>query len=77
MQNINLARFFKLFVYLTALENSYSADSYIEDEAVKIGKWEPKNFSRKYMGTVSLIDAFAYSLNTVAIKFGESVGQKK
>ncbi|CAG7589660.1 MAG: transglycosylase domain-containing protein [Candidatus Midichloria sp.] len=68
---------FKLFVYLTALENGYSADSYIEDEEIKIGKWTPKNFSRKYMGTVSLIDAFAYSLNTVAIKLSESVSREK
>jgi len=68
---------FKLFVYLTALENGYSADSYIKDEEVKIGNWRPRNFSRRYAGTVSLIDAFAYSLNSVAVKLSESIGREK
>ena len=68
---------FKLFVYLAALENGYSADSYITDEEVKVGNWKPKNFSRKYLGSVSLVDAFAYSLNTVVVKLSESIGRDK
>ena len=68
---------FKLFVYLAALENGYSADSYINDEEVNVGNWKPRNFSRRYLGSVSLIDAFAYSLNTVVVKLSESIGRDK
>jgi penicillin-binding protein 1A len=59
---------FKAFVYLTALENGFRPDSIEVDEPVKIGNWSPENYRRKYLGPVSLEQAYALSLNTVAAK---------
>jgi penicillin-binding protein 1A len=59
---------FKAFVYLAAMENGYRPDSVEVDEPVKIGNWSPENYKRKYLGTVSLDQAYALSLNTIAVK---------
>ncbi|KIE04595.1 Membrane carboxypeptidase [Candidatus Jidaibacter acanthamoeba] len=68
---------FKLFVYLTALENGYSKESIVIDSPIKINKWSPRNFSRQYLGEVILEEAFAKSINTVAVKLSESLGREK
>jgi penicillin-binding protein 1A len=68
---------FKPFVYLSALESGLSPRDVIRDEAVKVGKWRPRNFSKKYIGDVTLESALAKSLNTVAVKLSERVGRKK
>lgn len=68
---------FKLFVYLAALENGYQLDQMVEDKAIMIGKWEPQNYTRQYLGMISLRDAFAKSINTVAVQLSESVGRHK
>jgi penicillin-binding protein 1A len=59
---------FKAFVYLAAMENGYRPDSIEVDEPVKIGNWSPENYKRKYLGNVTLDQAYALSLNTVAAK---------
>ncbi len=64
---------FKAFVYLAAMENGYRPDSVEVDEPVKIGNWSPENYKRKYLGPVSLDQAFALSLNTVAAKLTQAV----
>jgi penicillin-binding protein 1A len=65
---------FKPFVYLTAVEQGYSPDSVEIDEPIRIGDWEPENYKRKYLGTVTLRKALALSLNTVAAKLAYNVG---
>jgi penicillin-binding protein 1A len=65
---------FKPFVYLTAVEQGYSPGSVEVDEPIKIGDWEPENYKRKYLGTVTLKKALALSLNTVAAKLAYNVG---
>ncbi len=64
---------FKAFVYLAALENGYRPDSVEVDEPVRIGNWSPENYKRKYLGPVSLDQAYALSLNTVAAKLTQAV----
>ena len=65
---------FKLFVYLTALESGYSPTSVVVDEPVNINGWQPRNSSRNYSGPVTLREAFARSINTIAAKIGQEVG---
>lgn len=65
---------FKLFVYLAALENGVSPDDIIEDSPVTIDGWSPRNDNRRYIGEVSVRDAFAKSINTVAVKLADEVG---
>jgi penicillin-binding protein 1A len=64
---------FKAFVYLAALENGYRPDAVEVDEPVKIGNWSPENYKRKYLGPVSLDQAYALSLNTIAAKLTNAV----
>ena len=51
---------FKAFVYLAALENGYRPNSVEVDEPVKIGNWTPENYRQKYLGPVSLEQAYAF-----------------
>jgi penicillin-binding protein 1A len=66
---------FKTFVYLAALRAGASPDMVVNDEPITIGNYEPKNFGKSYRGPVSLRDAFASSLNTVAVRLSETVGR--
>jgi penicillin-binding protein 1A len=66
---------FKPFVYLTALEHGRSPQWQVLDAPVSIGKWHPSNFEAGYKGEVSYQTALALSLNTPAVRVGQSVGR--
>ncbi len=55
---------FKPFVYVAAIEAGHSPGDTVIDEPVEIGKWQPTNYTGKYLGEMSLQDAFAHSINT-------------
>ena len=65
---------FKPFVYLAALESGYTPDSMAYDGPTTVAGWSPKNYTGTYRGEVSLRDAMAESLNTVAARLGAEVG---
>lgn len=65
---------FKPFVYLASLELGNRPESMRVDEPVSFRGWSPKNYSKKYMGQVSLRRALALSLNTVAAQLAFEVG---
>ena len=67
---------FKPFVYLTALEKGLSPDTVRQDAPLNIKGWSPENYSREYFGPVTLTQALAMSLNTVAVRLGIEVGPK-
>ncbi|MDP3526344.1 MAG: transglycosylase domain-containing protein [Hoeflea sp.] len=67
---------FKPFVYTAALEQGRTPWSMRNDAPVRIGKWTPENYDGKYRGEVSLSDALAHSLNTVAAQLVMEVGPK-
>lgn len=68
---------FKPFVYLAALEAGMSPDDVVPDAPVTIGEWSPDNFSRGHRGPVSLREALARSINTVAVRLSERVGRQR
>lgn len=68
---------FKLFVYLAGLEAGLTPDSKIDDEAVTLKGWTPRNASRSHRGMVTLREGFARSINTVAVAVGEEAGRRK
>jgi penicillin-binding protein 1A len=68
---------FKPIVYLTALEAGRTPDSVRQDAPVKIGDWTPENYDRKYRGPVTLSEALAQSLNSVAAQMVMEVGPKR
>ena len=65
---------FKTFVYLAALERGRVPDHRLIDEPVRVSGWAPKNYGGKYFGEVTLREAFARSLNSVAVRLGQEVG---
>jgi penicillin-binding protein 1A len=67
---------FKPFVYLTALENGLTPETIRIDQPVSIKGWQPKNYSKEYMGPVTLQTALALSLNTISVQLTAEVGPK-
>jgi len=65
---------FKPFVYLTAMEQGRTPDVMVNDEPLTIGSWQPKNYTGKYLGPMTLQTAFAQSINTVAARLANEVG---
>jgi penicillin-binding protein 1A len=65
---------FKPFVYLTAVEQGMTPDTRIADAPIRIGKWTPENFDKKYHGPVTLTQGLATSLNTVAVRLAVEAG---
>lgn len=66
---------FKLFVYLAALEAGYGPTSVMRDSPVILNGWKPKNYSGTFKGDVTLEEAFAKSINTVAVKLSERINR--
>lgn len=65
---------FKPVVYLVALENGMTPESYVNDSPFAIGDYNPKNYNEKYYGDISLATAFAKSVNSVPLKLTELYG---
>ncbi len=71
---------FKPFVYATALDLGYRYDDTVLDAPLTIdvpgsGPWSPKNYTRDYMGEVTLTEALVRSLNIPAVRLSEAVGR--
>jgi penicillin-binding protein 1A len=65
---------FKPFVYLTAVEMGMTPESLVQDAPIRIKNWTPENFDKKYRGTVTLTEALATSINSVAVRLALDVG---
>ena len=65
---------FKPFVYAAALAEGAKPDDVRQDSPVEVDGWRPKNFSSGYAGAVTLADALARSINTVAVRLTQEVG---
>ena len=70
---------FKPFVYLTALQHYYSPIHQVEDAPLSIalpgGKvWEPKNYTGRYDGMLTLREALIRSKNIPTVRLAQDVG---
>ncbi|MCZ8187272.1 MAG: PBP1A family penicillin-binding protein [Beijerinckiaceae bacterium] len=68
---------FKPFVYLAALEKGMTPETVREDAPINIRGWKPENYTQEYFGQVSLTQALAMSLNTIAVKLNVEVGPRQ
>jgi penicillin-binding protein 1A len=68
---------FKPFVYLAALETGMTPDTLTYDLPLSIDGWAPRNDNGQYVGEISLRKALAQSVNTVAVRLNQSIGQNK
>lgn len=71
---------FKPFIYATALDLGYSPLDIINDEPYCLdipgsGEWCPKNYTKRFVGPVTMTKALQDSLNIPAVKVSESVGR--
>jgi len=67
---------FKPFVYLTAIEAGLTPETIRQDAPLDVKGWKPENYTHEYFGSVTLTQALAMSLNTVAVRLGLEVGPK-
>ena len=68
---------FKPFIYLAAMERGMRPDDYAYDAPLSIGNWSPTNYKDKFFGQVTLREAMARSLNSVAIRLQEQTGRAR
>lgn len=59
---------FKPFVWLAALERGVTPDDTVLDAPLRLGKWSPRNFERRYLGEITVEDALAQSINTASVR---------
>jgi penicillin-binding protein 1A len=71
---------FKPFVYAAALDLGYSPNDLVDDAPYCLniagsGEWCPRNYTNRFYGMVTLVEALKNSLNIPAVKISESVGR--
>ncbi len=68
----------KPFIYASAIEAGHAVTDRMTDGPYSVqtatGTWTPANYDNKYMGTVTLMTALAYSLNTISVQLVVQVG---
>ncbi|MDD3288259.1 MAG: penicillin-binding protein 1A [Alphaproteobacteria bacterium] len=65
---------FKPVVYLAAIEQGITPNDLFDDAPIKIGGWSPENYDNKYRGQITVRDAVADSINTVAVRVLQKIG---
>jgi penicillin-binding protein 1A len=65
---------FKPFVYLTAMDQGHTPGETAVDGPVTIDGWSPRDYTGRYLGTITLETALAQSINTVAARLADQVG---
>ena len=68
---------FKPFVYAAALEAGVKPSDMRTDAPVRFGGWSPANYGGHFSGPVSVADALARSINTIAVRLAHQVGADK
>ena len=66
----------KPFVYMTAMEAGRTPDTIVVDEPVTINGWSPRNFEPEFLGPITMEQALAHSINTVAARLADEVGRE-
>jgi penicillin-binding protein 1A len=65
----------KPFVYLAAMEAGRTPDVVVVDEPVTIDGWSPRNYTGKFLGPMTIREALAQSINTVAARLADEIGR--
>ena len=67
-----------LLDYGPAINEGYvTPGSILKDESYEVNGYEPENSNKSYIGKVSIRDALARSINTVALQLFDGVGREK
>lgn len=68
---------FKSVVYAAALEAGLDPHDVRLDAPIRIGKWQPKNYARGHLGPMTISEAYARSINTVAAALTQEIGENQ
>ncbi len=68
---------FKPVVYLTAVEQGATPDTMVLDMPLNIGGWTPRNEGGQHRGSITLRQALAHSVNTVAARLQQDAGTNR
>lgn len=66
---------FKPIVYLAGIRAGLRPWTVRNDAPISIDGWAPRNFKKTFAGPITLEDALARSINTVAVRVAEEVGR--
>ena len=69
---------FKPFVYAAALDLGWRFDDLVLDAPLTLdipgsGPWSPENYTREYLGEITLTESLARSINTSTVRLAEAV----
>ena len=59
---------FKPFVYLAGFEAGLRPSDHFVDGPIQIGGWRPRDYGDRYLGDMTLAEALAQSINTIAVQ---------
>ncbi len=65
---------FKPVVYAAGLEAGLNPLQVMEDAPIRIGNWSPSNYTNDFRGPMTLRQALAQSINTVAVRVSQRAG---
>ena len=65
---------FKPFVYLAGLEAGLQPSDHFVDGPIRIGAWQPRDFDNHYQGDMTMAQALAQSVNTIAVQIALRAG---
>jgi penicillin-binding protein 1A len=65
---------FKPFVYLAGIEAGLTPSDRFVDGPIQVGNWRPHNYTNRYLGVITVAEAIAESVNTVAVQVAQRAG---
>jgi penicillin-binding protein 1A len=65
---------FKPFVYLAGLEAGLRPSDQFVDAPIRIGNWQPRDYTGRYQGEMTLTEGLAQSINTIAVQVAQRAG---
>jgi penicillin-binding protein 1A len=65
---------FKPFVYLAGLEAGLQPSDHFVDAPIRIGGWQPRDYADRYRGDMTMAEALAQSINTIAVEVALRAG---
>jgi penicillin-binding protein 1A len=65
---------FKPFVYLAGLEAGLRPSDHFVDGPIQVGGWRPRDYDDRYLGDMTLAEALAQSVNTIAVQVALRAG---
>jgi len=68
---------FKPFVYLAGLEAGLRPSDQFVDAPIRIGNWQPRDYTGRYQGEMTLSEGLAQSINTIAVQVAQRAGIHK